>query len=190
MIKAIIFDAYGVLLTDALVPVIDELRAADEASAKKVYELLQSTCRGRISHGDFVEQAALILRMEPSQLHAMVDVGEVQNGPLLTYIKTLRTKYKIGVLSNISPGVFHRRFPEADARKYFDVVIQSGDIGYIKPEAEAYLTAAERLGVAPDECVMVDDRQICVDGAKAVGMQAVLYSSTAQLKTDLAGVLT
>ena len=78
-----------------------------------------------------------------------------------------------------------RRFSKDELDRYFDVVVPSGEIGYIKPEPQAYLITAERLGVKPSECIMVDDRQVCVDGAIAVGMQAILYESLTELTNQL-----
>ena len=44
-----------------------------------------------------------------------------------------------------------------------------------KPEPAIFHLASERLGVAPGECVFVDDLDENVDAARGVGMRAVLY---------------
>jgi FMN phosphatase YigB (HAD superfamily) len=44
-----------------------------------------------------------------------------------------------------------------------------------KPEPEIFLLGAERLGVAPEECVFVDDLRENCAGAEAVGMTAILH---------------
>jgi len=72
---------------------------------------------------------------------------------------------------------------------YFDAVVASGDIGFAKPEARAYETVADMLDVRLDECVFIDDREIYVEGANAVGMKGVLFTSLKQLKQDLSGIL-
>ncbi len=60
----------------------------------------------------------------------------------------------------------------------FDDVVISGEVGMHKPNADIYLLAAERLRVAPAQCVFVDDlRENCL-GAEAVGMQAVRHRET------------
>lgn len=46
--------------------------------------------------------------------------------------------------------------------------------GVRKPDPEAYLGAARALDLVPSACLFVDDRQKNVDGAKAVGMPAIL----------------
>lgn len=49
-----------------------------------------------------------------------------------------------------------------------------------KPDEHIYLLAAERLGLRPDECVMVDDIVENCTGAEMVGMRSVHYVSTQQ----------
>lgn len=46
--------------------------------------------------------------------------------------------------------------------------------GFRKPEAEAYQFAIDRLGVAPETCLLIDDREKNVAGARQAGMQAIL----------------
>lgn len=59
--------------------------------------------------------------------------------------------------------------------------------GHRKPEPDAYLTPARDLGLSPERFVFVDDRQKNVDGARAVGMQAIHFQSAAQLRAALLG---
>ena len=186
MIKAIIFDAYGVLITDALVPMIEARRTTDPDGARQASDLLRATSRGLVVYGDFVEQMADIMGMNAGALQRIADSGEAKNAPLLGFILELRRQYKTAVLSNISMQGFWRRFSREELNTYFDVVVPSAEIGFIKPEPEAYTITAEKLGVAPDQCIMVDDRQACVDGARAVGMQAILYQSLQELAEELA----
>ena len=57
----------------------------------------------------------------------------------------------------------------------FDDIMVSAEVGLAKPEAAVFHLAAERLGVAPAECVFVDDWDNNVEAAREVGMRAVLY---------------
>jgi epoxide hydrolase-like predicted phosphatase len=79
---------------------------------------------------------------------------------------------RTGLVSNsMGAGRYDRSvFPEL-----FDGVVISGDVGMHKPQPEIFLLGAERAGVAPEQCVFVDDlRENCV-GAEAVGMTTVLH---------------
>jgi epoxide hydrolase-like predicted phosphatase len=71
-------------------------------------------------------------------------------------------------------------YPRHRFDEMFDAVLISGEIGLRKPEPEIYLTAASMIGREPERCVFVDDMQVNVDGATAVGMQAILHRSASE----------
>lgn len=60
----------------------------------------------------------------------------------------------------------------------FEARVYSCVIGARKPEPEIYLAAADELGVEPQETLFLDDFEAMVDGARAVGMQAVHVTDT------------
>jgi glucose-1-phosphatase len=55
----------------------------------------------------------------------------------------------------------------------------------MKPEPKIYLEAAKMANVAPSEIFFMDDRPENVEGARAVGIDAVLFQSVDQLHRDL-----
>lgn len=57
--------------------------------------------------------------------------------------------------------------------------------GVRKPDAAAYLGAARALGRAPGECLFVDDRARSCEGAEAVGMKALRFTSVEALAAAL-----
>lgn len=117
--------------------------------------------------------------------------GEIKDQQLLDFIALLRVKYKTAMLTNIAnSGSLSRRFSNDELSKYFDVVVVSGDIGFAKPEAQAYAITAQRLGVPLNECVMIDDLESYCLGAQGVGMKTIQYQSFNQLKHDLSQFLT
>jgi putative hydrolase of the HAD superfamily len=54
-----------------------------------------------------------------------------------------------------------------------------------KPDSRFYLLICERLGVAPYETVFLDDKPVCVQGARAIGMHAVRYVSNDRALAEL-----
>ena len=58
-------------------------------------------------------------------------------------------------------------------RTLFDAVVLSGEEGFGKPDPRSYRLAAQRIGLAPQECVFVDDLAVNVRGAAEVGMVGV-----------------
>lgn len=104
--------------------------------------------------------------------------------------ENLAGRYRLAVLSNMSGGTAEEMLgPHAGL---FDEVIISGEQGVAKPDARAFLLAAQRLGEFPDDCVMIDDSQQNCVAAEDVGMRAVYYRDLGQLRQKLAeyGILT
>jgi putative hydrolase of the HAD superfamily len=84
---------------------------------------------------------------------------------------------KIGMLSNTHwPRSFHEHFLERDGLvDLIDARLYTSEMPFQKPHPSAFVTAAEALGVAPDEAVFVGDRPWDdVSGAQAAGMRTVL----------------
>jgi len=55
----------------------------------------------------------------------------------------------------------------------FDIFVCAGDYKKSKPDPEAFLLAAARLGVAPEDCLVFEDTEMGIQAAKAAGMASV-----------------
>ncbi|MGW1678400.1 HAD family hydrolase [Saccharopolyspora sp. NPDC002376] len=80
---------------------------------------------------------------------------------------------KIGVISNIAFDI-RPAFERIDIARYVDEFLLSYLEGVIKPDAKIFLRACERLGVAPEEALMVGDSEEADGAAEAVGCQVAI----------------
>ena len=71
----------------------------------------------------------------------------------------------------------------------FDVVVISAEVGMRKPEERIFWHATGLLGLDPAECVFVDDIQVNVATAEAVGMTAILHTDPVTTLARLGGLL-
>ena len=71
-------------------------------------------------------------------------------------------------------------------RQRFDADVTGRDVERGKPDPQVFLLAAERLGLAPDRCVVVEDAPVGVEAAHAAGMAAVALLSTGRRREDFA----
>ena len=69
----------------------------------------------------------------------------------------------------------------------FDALALSFEIGALKPDLEFFYRAADRLGVAPDRILVVDDSAANVRGAVQAGMDGILFRSPTNLERELIG---
>jgi 2-haloacid dehalogenase len=68
----------------------------------------------------------------------------------------------------------------------FRDILVSGEEKLLKPDPAIYYRALHRFGLQPHEALFIDDRQINVEGAEAVGMKAHLFTDAESLRTRLA----
>ncbi|MEZ6073735.1 MAG: HAD family phosphatase [Pirellulales bacterium] len=69
--------------------------------------------------------------------------------------------------------------------RYIDWTFVSCHTGLRKPDPQAYRHAIDILGVDPPECLFIDDRQVNVDAALNVGMDAILMRGAEDLRGEL-----
>lgn len=63
-------------------------------------------------------------------------------------------------------------------REYFDVVITDEDVTLSKPDPQPYLIAAERLGIAPEDCVVYEDSYNGLLSGRRAGCRVVALATT------------
>jgi 2-haloacid dehalogenase len=68
--------------------------------------------------------------------------------------------------------------------RFRDIVV-SGREKLLKPDPAIYYLALDRFGLKPAEALFIDDREINVEGARAVGMQAHLFTTAEDLRLRL-----
>ena len=73
---------------------------------------------------------------------------------------------------------------DAFFRRFRDIVV-SGEEKLLKPDPAIYYRALHRFGLRAEEALFIDDREINVEGARAVGMHAHLFTSAAGLRTRI-----
>jgi putative hydrolase of the HAD superfamily len=94
--------------------------------------------------------------------------------------------FRTGLLSN-SWGMAD--YPRHLFPVMFDVVVISGEVGMRKPEERIFQHAAGLLGLAPGECIFIDDAEANVAAAEALGMTGVLHTEPAQTLARLDALL-
>lgn len=189
MIKAIIFDCFGVLATDGWLPFKRKHFGNDEKLFEKAGELNKRVDAGLADYGDFIHEIATMAHMPDNEAREAIE-DNPPHEELFEYIAgELKPRYKIGMLSNVAVDWLNKLFtPEQVA--LFDAVALSYETGFVKPDARAYEIIAERLGVAPEESIFIDDQERFCAAAKDAGMHEIHFQNFAQMKHDLENIIT
>jgi len=175
MIKAVLFDFFGVLYPDTFWGLANlYLQERDAAAQQKLHELVRKADLNVIDQQEFWREAAELFGVDLQQLEKDRDAFGGVDKVLLNRIRKLKKQgIKIGMISNVGSGMVRGELGK-DA-ELFDALILSGDTGFVKPDAQVYELATDRLQLEPEECVFFDDIPRNVRGAQMVGMKAYLY---------------
>jgi len=68
---------------------------------------------------------------------------------------------------------------------YFQAIIVGEDVPEAKPKPHIFLLAAEKLGVDPGDCVVVEDSVVGLKAAKAAGMKTIAVLTGGQPKDEI-----
>ncbi len=186
MIKAIIFDCFGVLTT---APWSEFVGALPESQRDPARELNRAVDAGFITRDKFFDQVHQLTGRTPQAVEEVINANEGKNTTLLNYIAHLKKHYKIGLLSNISSDWITKQLLSREEAELFDDIVLSFQIRMVKPDPRAYELTAGRLGEQINECVFIDDSPSNCEGARAVGMQAIHYQNFEQMKLELDTIL-
>jgi putative hydrolase of the HAD superfamily len=152
-------------------------------------ELLDRQMRGQITAEQWLEETAArvgathpIDRAEAARL--LLGVGWSIDHTVLDLLDEARRQVPVVLLSNASTRL-RGDLAISGIDDRFDAVISSAELGFVKPEPEAYQAAADAAGVALDRCLMIDDREENVVGAEAVGMRGALFTEVDALAQAL-----
>ncbi len=192
-IRAVFFDLGGVILrTEYQAPrerLAERLNMNYEDLNKIVFEsdTSRKASLGAMSADEHWAAVTRRLGRPASETHDIRTeffAGDVLDRSLVDYIRSLRPRYKTGVISNAWPDLrtylVENKFEDA-----FDALIVSAELGVIKPDPKIYQIALEQLKVDPDEVVFVDDTFSNVEAARALGMHGIHFRSPEQTLNKL-----
>jgi epoxide hydrolase-like predicted phosphatase len=167
-----VFDSFrDFCVAEGLAPDAVKRLFRDEPRARELVRGLETEA---LTEDEFGERFGELLELDDrTRLIERMFGGVRADERMLAAVRAVRAAgFRTGLISNSMGGASYDRdlFPEL-----FDGVVISGDVGLHKPQPEIFLLGAERAGVAPADCVFVDDLRENCEGAEAVGMTAVLH---------------
>ena len=173
MIKAIIFDCFGVLYGGSL-----EMLASMAPPEKRqtVHDVNIAKDYGYINYQEYLAQLAELTGVTTAEVVSIITKHHIPNREMITYAEQLKERYKTALLSNIGNSQIEDLFDGRVEEKFGEVIL-SYKLGLAKPNPEIFIYAAKHLGVAPEECVMIDDIATNCESAQVVGMHSIQYTS-------------
>jgi len=189
MIKAVIFDWDGTLadtkeavvrsfqkvLVEAGCLVSDEfIERRVGVGTKKTLEEVLEECDVRFDDDMLENLAGEKIRIQAN----LTEIVSLFDGAI-ELLENLQGRIKIALATMSSRKVVDKLLSEKRIGGYFDVVVSADEIFKPKPDPEVFLVSATKLGVKPEDCVVVEDSVFGVRAAKAAKMKCIAVSSGA-----------
>jgi HAD superfamily hydrolase (TIGR01509 family) len=89
-------------------------------------------------------------------------------------LETLHGRVPMAIVTSSLRSAFESIHRQTGLLDYFEFALTSGDYDRHKPHPEPYLSAAKRLGVAPEKCVVVEDTERGLQSATRAGMRCLV----------------
>ncbi|MFC1686538.1 HAD family hydrolase [Patescibacteria group bacterium] len=191
MIKGIIFDFGGVLVTDPSSNISGQeaqILNVEPQFLTQVYrdENLFLFEKGLISSNEFWKRFKENLEKQ-NQIKIKEDQIKKFQQQLISkfelypkfkdFILKIKKKYKIALLTNNLPNwmpIWNKKF---ELKKIFPIIVTSFEEKIRKPNPEIYLRTCRKLGLEPEECLFIDDQKKNIDGAEKAGLSAIQFTT-------------
>jgi len=105
---------------------------------------------------------------------------------VLDLANKLKSKYKVGLLSNLTPEMRDHIVSKHALDKVFTELVFScdPDIAALKPNPKPYSVLCQKMGAQPTECVFIDNAPKNIAAAEILGMQTILFKDVEQFLKD------
>lgn len=188
-VKAVMFD-FGGVLTESMGPMFDTIAASAGADAAEVAALLLGgyDAEDHPLHRLEVGKATFTELCDWARAEGADRGWRLELAPMIEHLETValrpamldcveslrRRGYRTAVVTNNFKEITALWRARIDIDRLFDTVIASCEVGVRKPDPRIFHLTLERLGgLAPEEAVLLDDFEINLSGARAIGMHGI-----------------
>lgn len=185
MIDTVIFDLGKVLVEFQPVEGMRKLGFTEEqiqVIVEKIFSGLWEEC-DRIPYSD--EEIRALFKSRVPGMEALID-KMWDNVTVFTYVYSYSRQWiqslkdmglKVYILSNYGKQAFEINSKKYDFLELADGMVISYQVEMVKPDSRIYEILLDKYGIDRTKAVFIDDRQLNVDGAKAVGLNAILFEN-------------
>ena len=182
-----VFDSFATFCRTEGLPddALRESFARDEVAAR----LLVDAEEGRLSDEEFGRRLAVRLceatdlELDPEGLLERMNAGLRPEPAMVRATAAIRASGVTTVLVSNSLG--RATYAWCDFDELFDHVVISAEVGVRKPSRRIFRLAADAAGIPPERCMMVDDLEQNLVGARRVGMCTILHTEPATTIAEL-----
>ena len=179
VIEWILFDAWGViyrpknLIQEMLIPFIK--KCVPKISENTIYNLYLKASLGDISSEEIWKGLNLKLSYPEIERLYISSHKSILEPDFKQVAKNLRTRFKLGIISNDVKEWSLALLEKFDIKDIFDLILISGEIKVRKPDKAIFGKFIDLSNSNPEKCVFIDDRFENLRAAKEFGMNCLRF---------------
>lgn len=194
MIKNIVFDFGGVLLTEdnswLLIDKTRKLLGVDTKRLKEAWNFAWPDARsGKINEDEFFKKFLQYLTNDsrPDLVSKLKSIYRKRSEGLdtLELLPKLRRNYKLFVLTNAAKDWLQFKIDEFNLKGYFDLIISSCGEGVAKPNKEFFLILIKKGKIDQKETLFIDNFERNIKPARELGFQTILFKNKKQMIQEM-----
>jgi beta-phosphoglucomutase family hydrolase len=194
MITAVIFDMDGVIVESEPMHVEAEkqilLKHGVKITAEELRDYTGTTAE--FEFNDLIRKyklnttAETLFNEKEDILFRLLEERTEPTKGVIDLIRNLKQRgFKLGIATSGHRKLAHYYLGKLGIESFFDTVVCAEDITHSKPDPEIFLKAAQRLGVEPAECIVIEDARLGIEAARKAGMKSVGYRNPSSGNQDL-----
>lgn len=194
MIKNVIFDLGGVLLTNGTRIFAEKLSSEHNLSFDEVLKEINDTdgagaqyrtgAMSRDQFWQFIISKFVLEESSDDLENEWINCYEL-NQETANLIKELKNKYKLFYLSNSVKERIAKLNQRFGLTSFFDGGVFSHEVGVRKPDIKIYKIILQKYNLKSEETIFVDDKEKNLPPARELGLKTILFTSAEDLRTRL-----
>lgn len=182
MIRAVIFDFFGVIRTDGFNQWMNTHGIARDG---KVAEASDHLDKGKINTSAFFDLLSEASGQPAKDIQQEMDADMTLIDGMEAILRELHSSCKLALLSNSASAYLRGELAKYDLEKYFDLIVISSEVGMAKPHAEIFSYILNKLQLSSSEVIFIDDNPKHIESAKEVGIKGIVFTDAAALRSTL-----
>lgn len=153
----------------------------DETEFRRIIGMNEQSCRDSLQHaiGDFVDVSELIRQTDAIYQQKIAQGVPLKKGARACIEWLTNERVPQCIATSSKQAIAQQKLKHHDLLVHFHTIASGDQVTHSKPNPEIFITAANRMGAAPSDCLIFEDSRHGVIAAQASGGSVILVPDLA-----------